>query len=133
MGRKILAVVVALITAWAIFLIVEMVSTRFWNTPNNLEYMGRGEVASYFASLPPIAYAIVLFGYIIGAFFAGFIVTKMSRRESPGLALPILVGIILTLGAVANAMMLPGQPVWFILAGLVVFLPMALLAHRFAR
>src|SRR5437868_6742578 len=133
MGRKILAVVLALITAWAIFLIVEMIMTQLWKTPNSMEYMGLDEIVAYFVSLPHTAYATVLLGYVIGAFCGGFIVTKMSRRESPGLALPIIIGVILTLGAISNFVMIPGQPMWFIVASIVVFLPLSLIGHRFAR
>ncbi len=133
MGRKILAVVVAMIAAWGILIIVEMISTRFWNTPNGLEHMSRQEMVAYFATRPPEAYATVLIGYLIGAFLGGFVVTKMSRRESPGLALPILIGVLLTIGMISNIFMVPGQPLWFVLAGLVIFLPLSLLGHRFAR
>lgn len=133
MGRKILAVIVAMITSWGSILIVEMIATRLWSTPNNLEYMSRTEAAAYFASLPLTAYVVVIVGYVIGGFLGGFIVTKMSRRESPGLTLPILVGVLLTLGAVSNIVMLPGQPIWFIAVSIIVFLPFSLLGHRFAR
>jgi hypothetical protein len=133
MVRKVLAVIVALITAWGIILIVEMVASRFWTTPNNLEYMSRDDMAAYFSKLPPTAYLIVLAGYLIAAFFGGFIVTKMSRRESPGLTLPVVIGIILTLGGILNFVSFPGQPIWFVMVGVLIFIPMSLIGHRFAR
>jgi hypothetical protein len=133
MGRKILAVIVALITAWGIILIVEMIASRLWSTPNNLEYMSRGDMAAYFSSLPVTAYVVVLVGYLIAAFFGGFIVTKMSRRESPGVTLPIVIGIVLTLGAILNFVTLPGQPIWVIVVGVLIFIPLSLTGHRFAR
>lgn len=133
MGRKILALVVGLITAWAVILIVEMVATRVWHTPNNLEYMTRAEMSTYFASMPVAAYVVVLIGYLLGSFAGGFIVTKMSRRESPGMTLPIVIGAILTLGAILNFVLLPGQPIWFMIVGLLIFIPVSVIGHKFAR
>ena len=133
MGRKILAVIVAMITATGIILIVAMVATRLWSTPNNLEYMSRAEASTYFSSRPLESYVVMLIGYVMGAFFAGFIVTKMSRRESPGKTLPVVVGVLLLLGMLATVALLPGQPIWFVIASLVAFIPFSLLGHRFAR
>jgi hypothetical protein len=99
-------------------------SQEVMNNPAALcDYMSRG---------PAKAYIIVLIGYVIASFAAGFIVTKMSRRESPGLTLPIIVAAILELGMIANILMLPCQPVWFIVIGLIIFLPLTLVGHRFA-
>jgi hypothetical protein len=57
----------------------------------------------------------------------------MSRRESPGTTLPILVGVILTLLMIVNVLMLPGQPIWFMIVGLLIFIPSSLFGHRLAR
>ena len=133
MGRKILAVIVGLLTAWGFILIVGIISTRMWSTPNNLEYMSRSEVVAYVASRPIESFIVVLIGYVIGAYFGGFIVTKMSRRESPGISLPILIGGLLTVGAIINFAFFPGQPLWFMALSLLTFIPLSLLGHRFAR
>ena len=133
MGRKILAVVVAMIVAIAIMMIVEMVNSMVFAQPSDEIMKDRVKLAEYMADGPVRAYAIVLIGYVIASFAGGFIVTKMSRRESPGLTLPIIIGVLLTLGMVANISMLPGQPIWFVVAGFLIFIPLSLLGHRFAR
>ena len=133
MGRKILAVVVAMIVAIAIMMIVEMVNSMVFAQPSDEIMKDRVKLAEYMADGPVRAYAIVLIGYVIASFAGGFIVTKMSRRESPGLTLPIIIGVLLTLGMGANISMLPGQPIWFVVAGFLIFIPLSLLGHRFAR
>ncbi len=133
MGRKILAVVVAMIVAIAIMMIVEMVNSMIFAQPSDDIMKDRVKLAEYMANGPVRAYAIVLIGYVIASFSGGFIVTKMSRRESPGLTLPVIIGVLLTLGMVANISMLPGQPIWFVAAGFLIFIPLSLLGHRFAR
>lgn len=134
MGRKVLAVVVALVTAWAIFLVCEMIGTRLAGAPASLEFMSRADIISYFSSLPTVSYATVLIGYLTGSFLGGFIVTKMSRREGSSMNLSLLVGVVLTIGAILNFfIILPGQPIWFVLASLICYIPMALIGYRFAR
>jgi hypothetical protein len=135
MGRKILAVIVAMITAVAIIWVGWMISTMIApNTPKNLEYSSANEIAEYARTLPTSSYIAALVGYILAAFAGGFVVTKMSRRESPGPSLPVLVGILLTFGGFFNYLFVwKTQPLWFIIVSLVVFIPISLLGHRLAR
>ena len=133
MGRKILAVVVAMIVAIAIMMVVEMANSMVIMPPSDDVMKDAAKLREFMANGPVKAYVIVLIGYVLASFAGGFIVTKMSRRESPGLTLPIIVGVLLALGMVANILMLPGQPIWFVVAGFLTFIPLSLLGHRFAR
>ena len=133
MGRKILAVVVAMITALAIMMIVEMINSVVIMPPSDEVMKDPAKLREFMMNGPVKAYIIVLIGYFLAAFAGGFIVTKMSRRESPGITLPIIVGALLTLGMIANLLMLPGQPLWFAVAGLLMFIPVSLFGHRLAR
>lgn len=132
MGRKILAVVVALIAAIAVMMIVEMLNT-FNIAPPSADVMADpAKLREYMANGPVIGYVVVLVGYFLGSFAGGFLVKNMSRRESPGMALPILIGGILTLAGILNFVMLPGQPLWFLILALVTFIPVSLLGAKVA-
>jgi hypothetical protein len=134
MGRKILAVVVALITATAVIMIVQMGNAVVVAPPSAEAMKDPQLLHQYLTKMPVTAYVIMILSYVLGAFAGGFIVTKMSRRESPGTSLPILIGVILTIiGLLVFFVVLPGQPVWFIALSLLSYIPMALLGHRFAR
>ena len=132
MGRMILAVVVALIVALAIMMLIEMGNSMVIMPPSKEIMNDPAALCDYMRNGPAKAYIIVLIGYFLAAFAAGFIVTKMSRRESPGLMLPIIVGAVLTLSGIANMIMLPCQPVWFEVIALIIFLPITIVGHRFA-
>lgn len=134
MGRMILAVVVAMIAATAVIWVGWMISTLLApNTPNNLQYPSAKDLSGYMASLPTISFVVALIGYFLASFAGGFIVKNMSRRESPGMALPILIGAILTVGGILNFfVMLPGQPTWFVILSLLTFMPVSLLGAKFA-
>lgn len=136
MGRKILAVVVAIILATGIFLIFQMVATStlfIHESPKNLEYMTSTEKAAYFGSFSTGGYITLLLGFFLGALAAGWIATKISKQRD-SLILPLIVGIVLTLaGIVIFFAILPGWPAWFILVCLVGYTPFAMIGHRIAR
>ncbi len=133
MGRKILAVIVAFIVATAIMMIVEMLNSMQYAPPAAEVMKDPAKLAEYMANGPARVYIVVLIGYVLASFAGGFIVTKMSRQVSTGMTMPIILGALLELAMVANILMLPGQPMWFVVAGLLIFIPLSLLGHRFAR
>jgi len=134
MGRKILAVIVALIAAMAIMMIIQMVNTLVVQQPGADIYADPEKLRLFVSGLPNTAFVLVLVSYVLASFAGGFIVTKMARQVSSGPGLSILIGAILSLGGVLNFfVMLPGQPVWFIILSLVCYVPLALLGHRMAR
>jgi hypothetical protein len=133
MGRKVLAVITAMITAVAIIWVAFMIATMIApTTPSQLEYVRNADLAAYMQTYPPSSFVAVLVGYALAAFAGGFVATKMGRRWSPGLTLALIVGVLLTIGSLMTANVWP-QPVWFIIAGAVIFVPLALLGYRTAR
>ncbi len=133
MGRKILAVVVALIVSFGIMMIVEMINSLVVMPPSAEILEDSARLRDFMANVPPLGYVIVLIGYFLAAFAGGFIVTKMGRQVSNNLTLPVIIGIILTLGMIVNIFLLPGQPISFIIIGLLMFIPVSLFGHRLAR
>jgi hypothetical protein len=135
LGRKVLAVVCGLVSAWGTIILGKMIATDAgYAEPAGLEYMNRGEIAVYSASQPTAVYVTLLISSVIGAFFGGHIVTNMSRRESPGLTLTLVVAVFLILGGLVNFfMLLPGQPAWLIVATLVSYIPVPIVGHIAAR
>jgi hypothetical protein len=133
MGRKVLAVVVAMIAAvgiiWVAYMISSMMAPFY---PKNMEYMSHDDIAAYMQTVPVSTFITVLIGFGLAAFAGGFISTKMGRRWSPGMSLAIIVGLLLTIGALLMSRVWP-LPGWFILAGLIIFLPVSLTGYRFAR
>lgn len=133
MGRKVLAVVVASIGAFAVILIVEMLKSFLTMPPSSEVMSDPAKLRAYLEGLPTMAYIVVFIGYFLGSLTGGFLVRNMSRRESPGISLAIVVGTILTLAAFANFFFLfPGQPIWFVALSLISFIPLSLLGFKLA-
>lgn len=134
MGRKILAVVVALIATFAVIMIVQMLNSLVVPPPGSDVMNDPARLRDFMGALPMTAHIVVLVGYFLGSFTGGYIVTNMSRRESPGLSLPLLIGAILTVGGILNFFVLmPGQPMWVAVLSLLIFIPVTLLGHKLAK
>src|SRR5512144_2148910 len=133
MGRKMLAVIVAVIFAGAIFLIVQMVATMFPAVaPKNLEYMTAAERQAYFSSMPTAAYVTIAIGTLLASFAGGWIATNVGKASDSN-SLPLIVAALLVLsGLVWFFGFAPGQPWWLIGSALILCVPFSLIGHRLA-
>ncbi len=127
MKRNILSVVVGLATAIIIFLIAETINGNLHPAPTILDYKNTIAVKAFYENQPLSLWLLVLAGWIIGSLLCGFIIKVISKSENK--KLPIIASCILTLSAVANFFSLP-HPTWFIVVGLLVFIPSTLLGHK---
>jgi hypothetical protein len=132
MGRQILAVIVSLIVAVAIIMISQMLTSLAAQPPSTQTMSDPAALADYMSKLPPIVFAMILIGYAVASFAAGFIVAKMSRQQGASKTLPLIIGVLLTLAFIANVVSLP-HPIWFVIVGLLLFIPLALVGHRLAK
>ncbi|HEY2846777.1 MAG TPA: hypothetical protein VGI80_03105 [Pyrinomonadaceae bacterium] len=134
MARKVLAVITALITSFAIILTGWMVSQNApFSSMSYAQYASYNDWLAYANSAPPLYWAIGLTSYALAGFAGGWIVSKMARRwSSGGYALSMLVAAILTVFSVGVYFAFPG-PVWFLIGTIVIFVPTAALAHRMAE
>jgi hypothetical protein len=83
--------------------------------------------------MPLGSYLSMIFGYLLGSIAAGWIVAKVSQDRHT-LTLPLIVGIILTVGGLLNFFVVsPGQPIWMVVISMVIFIPFTLLGQKFSR
>lgn len=127
MKRNILSVVVGLATAIIIFLIAETINGNLHPAPTTLNFKDTIAVKAFYENQPLSLWLLVLAGWIIGSLLSGFLIKLISKSDNK--KLPIIAGCILTLSAVANFFSLP-HPTWFIVVGLLVFIPSSLLGHN---
>jgi hypothetical protein len=134
MGRKILAVIVAMFMAGAIFMIIEMIATMIpLFSPKNLEYWSSSEREVYFSSMPLGSYITIAFGAILASVAGGWIVTNIAKANESN-ALPVFVAALLSFaGLFWYFAFLPGQPYWLIAFSLILTFPFAIIGHRLAR
>jgi hypothetical protein len=127
MKRNFLSVVVGLAIAIITFLIAEAINASLHPIPTNLDFKDSIAVKTFYDNQPLTLWLLVLTGWIIGSLLCGLLIKIISKNENR--KLPIIAGLILTLSAVANFFSLP-HPTWFIIVGLIVFIPSTLLGHK---
>ncbi|MDD2987305.1 hypothetical protein [Flavobacterium sp.] len=127
MKRNILSIVVGLATAIITFLIAETINGNLHQAPTTLDYKDTIAVKAFYENQPLSLWLLVLAGWITGSLLCGFLIKCISKSDNK--KLPIIAGCILTLSAVGNFFSLP-HPTWFIVVGLLVFIPSTLLGHN---
>ena len=127
MKRNIISVVLGLVSAVVVFVIAETINSSLHPAPQNLDYKDSIAVKAFYENQAFTFWLLVLAGWIIGSTLCGFLIKVISRSENK--KLPMIAGSILTLSAIANFFSLP-HPAWFIIVGLIIFIPSALLGHH---
>jgi ABC-type uncharacterized transport system permease subunit len=131
--RSIFAVVAGFVAASVVMMIVETANGRLLYPELGRRAEGvtdRQEIKAIMASAPVGALVVVLVGWALGSVSGGFLATLISRKPAYGHAL--VLGVLLTLAGVANNLMLPPPP-WFWIGTLAVFLPATCIGARLVR
>lgn len=124
---KIWPVTAGLLLAFITMMLFEFVNSFFFPFPEGMDVR---EVEAFTATLPWTVYILVLLGWIVGSFLAGYITTRLSHKQSYRLV--FMTGVILTLFGVVNNMMI-GHDMVFKVIGLPMFLIFTYLGHRYRR
>ena len=127
MIRNILSVITGLATAIITFLIVESINGAIHPIPPTLDFQDSAALKEFYDNQPFSMWLLVLAGWITGSFLCGLLIRLINRSSDK--KLPLIAGIVLTLSAVTNFYLLP-HPIWFIVVGLLVFVPSALAGHQ---
>ena len=129
MIRTILAVLAGLLVAVATMLAMEYLAMSLFPLPPGITLDDEGDLAALVASASTGKLLWVLLGWTLAAFVGGWVAAWIARRHRIGAA--IAVGTLIVCGVVLNVAMLP-HPLWITIAGVVLPVPAAWLAARFA-
>ena len=130
--RSILAVFAGFVVASAVMMAVESVNGRFLYPELGklaAEMTDREAIRGLLATAPLGAFLVVLFGWALGSLAGGCAAAWIGRRARA--VHGVVLGVLLTIAGIANNLMLP-PPLWFWIAGLVVFIPAAYAGARLA-
>ncbi|WP_205503235.1 hypothetical protein [Rufibacter psychrotolerans] len=102
--------------------LVQYLSHQLYPVPANLDPEDLEAASAALANAPTPALLLVLLAYALGSFFGGMVAARYAVHRPVLHAL--LVGILLLAAGIANLVALP-HPVWFTVAAVLLFLPMA--------
>lgn len=129
MGRTILAVFLAIVVAGLIVAAIEAIGHALHPLPPGIDANNPEAMKNLIASLPQSALVIVVMAWALGSIAGGFTAAKVSRQHKRGAALAF--GIAMVLLIAMNFIAIP-HPVWMIVFGVVLPVPLALVGRKLA-
>jgi MFS family permease len=127
MLRTVLAIVAGLITAMLVIFGVEAAGMLLFPPPAGMPLETEADLAKLVAMASPAAKAWLVFGWALGSFVGAWVAARISRRHRRIAALAVALFIVA--GTVMNAMVIT-HPLWMNLLGILLPVPLALLAAR---
>ena len=130
MVRGVLAVLAGFVVASLVMVVVESLNGRVFYPGLAKQAEGvtdRETIRQILASAPVGALVVVLVGWALGSLLGGMLAARIGKSSPVRHTLAL--GVVLTLAGIANNLMLP-PPMWFRIAGLLVFVPAAYLGSR---
>ena len=115
MIRQVLAVLLGVVTAFALVALVEWMGHMMYPVPEGLDVNDPVEMARYIRDLPAGAFVFVLGAWGVGTLAGGW-VACVVMKDKP-LLYASIVGIAVLIGAAINVFTIP-HPVWFTIAGI---------------
>ncbi|RPD88255.1 hypothetical protein [Luteimonas sp. 100069] len=128
MIRTMFSVMLGMLVAMMVMLGLEFVGTRMFPMPAG-QLAEDADLATIVANAPTGKLVWVLLGWLIAAVCGGWVAARFARARR--MAAAIAVGLLLVLGVLLNAWMLP-HPLWMTLPGLIGPVPLAWCGGRLA-
>lgn len=132
MLRTILGVLAGAAVMFAVIMAIEAAGHGFYPPPAGLDPMNpahEAAFAQFVATMPVAGKAMLALAWTLGAFAGGFVAAKIARHPR-GAA--VLIALLVISGVVGMILRVP-HPSWLAAAGLLLPIPAALLAARWAR
>lgn len=120
--KKILSVIAGFIAGYLVIMLIEYINHKMYPLPPGFDLsLADRETKGFFMEMMPAgAFMMLLLAYTLGSFSGGIVSFVISENIQQ----PLIVGGALTIGGIANMLMVP-HPVWFAIVSLLVYLPFA--------
>ncbi len=129
MLKNIIGVVAGWIAAWILFTGIQLINYMIVPKPEGFDWADPGSIKQMIDTMPFYAWVILILGYVIGSFAAGFVIGKIA--ESKTMILPVIAALLFMLGWLGNIMTFP-HPIWVVILVFLVYIPSTLAGHRLA-
>ncbi len=125
-----LIVIGGFVAGTAVIYLMESLIHLLYPLPAGIDIHDAQAMKEYVFSMPVAGLLLLIIGYEVGGFVAGFFAGLLSPGNRKK-RLALLAGTVLTAGVAVNLILIP-HPVWFTISSLVVFVPFALLGAKAA-
>ena len=114
MIRQIVAVLVGVVTAFALVAVVESMGHAVYPIPDGVDLNDPSQLAQFVRNLPPGAFVFVLAGWGLGTLAGGLLACAIAKEKL--LLFASIVGLAVLVAAIINLVTIP-HPVWVTIAG----------------
>lgn len=122
-----ISTIIGLITGIICISLFEYLILNVFPLPANIDMQDINSIEENMDSIPLINFIMVLIGYALASFIAGFVSIKIKTHNP---VLPIMIiGIVLTVFGFINFVTIP-HPIWMIVIGSIIFIPMVWLGGK---
>lgn len=129
MARTLLALLAGLVVMVLTVFLVESAGHLMYPPPPGVDVTNPEALKTLIQSLPVAALAFVVVAWALGAFAGAFVACRIARQHRTALA--VAIGAVMIALSAATMVMIP-HPVWMIVLGVALPLPMAWLAMQLA-
>jgi hypothetical protein len=132
MARTILGIVAGIVVAFATVFIIDLAGHQIYPLPSDLNMYDPEAVGAFIRTMPPLALAIVVLAWFVGALDGGVVAAAISRRHWTVWPIAALVA----LGGIVNVLMIPHPAllqIGAVVAPLLGGFAASLVAHRMLR
>lgn len=131
MLRSIFALCSGLFAAMIAITGLELANAKWlYPPPPGADFRDPAQLQAFVAAMPASALALVVAGWLLGAFAGGAVAARLDQRNPYVPA--VLVGAFIAIGTILNAQSIP-HPGWVVAMGTLLPIPLALLAARLFR
>jgi hypothetical protein len=129
MGRTILGMLAGVVVAVLVIMAMEMLGHRFYPPPPGLDPTdpaNEAAFAQFVAAMPFGGKLMLLLAWLLGTFAGALVAARIARHQT---AAALLVALVVISGVIGMIMSIP-HPTWLGILGVLLPIPVALLAMR---
>jgi hypothetical protein len=128
MGRTLLAVLAGAVVMWLTIFVLEFAGHALFPPPPGLDPKNPADLATLIAQAPTGAMVMLVIAWVAGAFTGGYTAARIAYRHKRIAA--VIVAVLVMLGVSGMIVLVPDHPIWVSALGLLLPIPVALLAAR---
>lgn len=129
MPRILLSIIFGVIICLCSLVIFGMIAGILYPLPADFNHSDPKVLQVYLESLPSGMYAVIILGWVVGSFFAGFAASFTAKTKN--LAPPVIIGAIMT-ALTAYSLYSGSRPLWVVVISFIVFIPITVLGFLIA-
>jgi hypothetical protein len=129
MGRTILGMLLGLLTLWLTVTAIELIGLAIYPPPAGLDPQNPEHLQMILAASPVGAFVMLVLAWAGGSFVGGWVAARIARHAR---AAAVAVALFVIAGVAGMVMIVPDHPRWVSALGLLLPIPVALVAAKLA-